>query len=157
MSQVSELFHKRNNLCHHINFEFMKRKKRVNIRHKGHHKIYEPFYQGRSKEKSLNKFQIIILFKILTVMIYIIKILEFHVDNLSLSLSLSLRNLCFNKQKKGSRISNECSWILLKRIYAITSLFSLTRDEIFPRFFLTFPCFFSSLLLLLLSSLFSYT
>lgn len=28
LSQVSELFNKRNNLCHHINLEFIKRKKK---------------------------------------------------------------------------------------------------------------------------------
>lgn len=72
-------------------------------------------------------------------MICIIKILKFHVDNFS----VSLRNLCFNKQKNRSRIPNECSWILLERIYAITSPFSLTRDEIFPRVFLSFSYFFS--------------
>lgn len=114
-------------------------RKRVNKRHKGHHKVYEPSYLGDQKESLW-----IILFKILTVMICIIKILEFHVDNLS----VILRNLCFNKQTK--KMKQNSKWMFknsFRKEFMQSRLLSLWHEmrffqEFFFLFLIIFPCYY---------------
>lgn len=82
-------------------------------------------------------------------MIYIIKILEFSYQQMSPSLSKFKEFMFQQTTKTENKIKFQLNVlrILSKRIYAITSPFSLTQDEISFLFICS---------LLLLSSLFSY-